>query len=224
MTPARKSAARAGNPQADAVRRVHNGKAKNRGPVADTPDPRESLLARSIKSAMASGVISGRLARALRHWAGLWGVPELVDRMKFRHNACLRTTIARWVIASNTLELSARFFELPDAHWEILCHELAHAAAVRLGGQSVRPHGRLWGDLVRQAGFVPRPRHVTLQGRGASVPHVRRSGIYEHRCPICHAVRVGKRRVNQWRCAECVGAGLPGHLVITCVPSHTDKK
>lgn len=206
------------------TRSVRSARRMHRGRAANVHGCQEGPLVASIRTAVASGVISGQLARTLRHWAKRWCVPELPDALKFRHNSRLRRTIARWVIKSNTVELSTRFFEVSRDHREILCHELAHAAAVRMRGRSVRPHGPAWCELLREAGYEPRAHCVSDRRKHA----FRRSDysplIYEHRCPVCHAVRHGKRPVKSWRCVECVGAGLAGQLVITAVPNRAGVK
>ena len=148
----------------------------------------------------------------------LWSVPELPDISRFRHNTRLRTTIARWVIGSNTVELSTGFF---NRHWdqrEILCHELAHAAVVRIHGRSEQPHGAAWCELLRKAGYEPRTHLDSDRMIHAPLTVERSHLIYEHRCPVCHAVRYGKRAVKSWRCVECIGAGLPGNLIVASVP------
>jgi predicted SprT family Zn-dependent metalloprotease len=189
-----------------------------RGPSSDAQSRHIGSLTESIRSAIASGVISGELARTLRIWAKLWRVPELPDRIWFRHNQRLRTAIARWVIESNCVEVSTRFFELRHDGREVLCHELAHAAAVNICGRAVRPHGPEWRELMRAAGYEPRSHQAADRRAHASQNSARAQLIYEHRCPVCHAVRYGKSPVKAWRCAECIGAGLPGHLTIRRIP------
>jgi predicted SprT family Zn-dependent metalloprotease len=200
---------------------VRHAKRIHRRRNGDSRRRKERPLVPLIRTAIASGVISGHLARTLRSWAKLWRVPGLSDRITFRHNARLRTTIARWLIESNCLEVSTRFFELRRDHREILCHELAHAAASRIHGRCVRPHGHEWRELMREAGYEPRARRVYQRGTQASPSTVPSQSLYEHRCAVCHAVRYGKKPVRSWRCVGCVGAGLTGHLTIKVVPRST---
>jgi predicted SprT family Zn-dependent metalloprotease len=197
---------------------VSHAKRIHRRRSGDSRRRQEGPIVPLIRSAIASGVISGRLERTLRHWAKLWGVPDLSDRITFHHNARLRTTIARWLIESSCLEVSTRFFELRCDHREILCHELAHAAASRIHGRGVRPHGREWRELMRKAGYEPRAHRASELKTHASPSDIPSRLIYEHRCAVCHAVRYGKKPVKSWRCVECVGAGLAGHLTIKVVP------
>jgi predicted SprT family Zn-dependent metalloprotease len=158
------------------------------------------------------------LRELLRQWATRWRVPDLLDGVTFRQNARLRTTIARWVIKSNTLEVGERFFDLRFDHREILCHELAHAAAVIMHGRAVRPHGPGWRELVRSAGYEPKTYYIIDRTTHNCREEVRTPLIYEHRCPVCHAVRFGRKAVTNWRCIECIGAGLPGYLTVTVRP------
>jgi ribosomal protein L37AE/L43A len=101
-------------------------------------------------------------------------------------------------------------------------HEAAHAAAVRLHGRGIRPHGAEWRALVSQsAARSRRPGRMALRGteqlaraaaprRKAGTGHLR----YEHWCPVCQFSRWARRPVAAWRCAACVSAGLEGRLRI----------
>lgn len=177
----------------------------------------EGRFASSIRRAISSGTVSGELARTFHGLAVLWKLPQLRNRVTLRLNPRLRTTIARWVIDSSGLEVSTRFFALRDQR-QILCHELAHAAAVMKYGRAVRPHGPEWCGLIRMAGFEPQTRRSTDRPRGTVPRRGPTTTSYEHRCAVCQAIRYAKRPVKNWRCAECVGAGLGGKLTITSVP------
>jgi predicted SprT family Zn-dependent metalloprotease len=200
------------------MRSARNAKRIRRIQGGDAPGRQDRSIVALTRSAIASGVISGELAKTVRQWAKLWRLPELPGGITIRQNARLRSTLARWVIESNCVEVSTRFFERCRDHREILCHELAHAVAVRISGRVVRPHGPEWCDLMRKAGFEPKA-HCTSDRRvRASTSDFRAQLVFEHRCPICHAVRYGRKSVKSWRCVECVNAGLPGHLIIRVVP------
>src|SRR5208283_2481463 len=56
---------------------------------------RDELLLTAILNAADSGVASGQLARMITRWAKLWRLPELRERLTFRKNPRLRTTVAR---------------------------------------------------------------------------------------------------------------------------------
>ncbi len=176
-----------------------------------------SPLALSLRRAVRTGVVSGELRRTLSAFATRWAHHEFPVSVAFKLNPRLRSTLARWVLRTRTLELSNPFFDLPDRHREILCHELAHAIVVHEHGRSARPHGVEWQELVRKAGFAPTVRQRSLRRR--LPPRASHGAIlaYEHRCPVCHAVRLGRRAVASWRCAECTGAGLAGELIIRVV-------
>jgi predicted SprT family Zn-dependent metalloprotease len=97
-----------------------------------------------------------------------------------------------------------------------LCHEVAHLLAFRLVGNAERKHGPTWQRLMREAGHEPSTRLVTPTGGSGTrqdVGHRR----YRHRCPTCQFVRTAPRPVPGWRCADCVGAGLDGRLLIESV-------
>ncbi len=180
----------------------------------NTRDPGSGRLVRSIRQAISSGIISGELARTFQGWARTWNVPELSENVTIRFNARLRTTIARWVIESNRLEVGSRFFALRGDQPQILCHEFAHAAAVLKHGRSVRPHGPEWRWFVRLVGFEPLTSRVSRRSVRAGPKPIRTRVLYEHRCIVCQAVRYAKKPVKSWRCVECIGAGLGGDLKI----------
>jgi ribosomal protein L37AE/L43A len=51
----------------------------------------------------------------------------------------------------------------------------------------------------------------------AATSRIRRGSgrfAYEHRCPVCHAVRYANTTQARWRCLECDDAGPEGALVI----------
>lgn len=159
--------------------------------------------------------ISKSLSKAVVRWSNIWKVPELAAKVSFTRNSRLKTTIARWLKDTHCIELGSQFFVLRKRQGEILCHELAHAAAIQLHGRGTAPHGPEWSSLVKAAGFAP--------GSSLKMPRLRQrparqrptSLLYEHRCPVCHAVRYAKRGMIQWRCIECVKSGLSGRLQIS---------
>jgi predicted SprT family Zn-dependent metalloprotease len=175
-------------------------------------------LVRSTRRAISHGILSGELVRTIQGWAVLWDVAGLRDRVRIHFNARLRTTIARWVIASSRLEIGSRFFDARRDQRQILCHELAHAAAVMKFGRAARPHGPEWRHFVHVAGFQPKAHLVSHR---AGRPTSKLAGvlpIFEHRCVVCQAVGYARKRVTKWQCVECVGAGLDGALTITIAP------
>jgi predicted SprT family Zn-dependent metalloprotease len=189
------------------------------GPSGATKRSRENnVLVRSTRRAMSHGVLSGEIARTIQRWAKIWRVAGLRDRVTVQFNARLRTTIARWVIQSSRLEISSKFFGPGRDQRQILCHELAHAAAVMKYGRAVRPHGPEWCHFVRIAGFEPVTHLVSRQAGRATSKAARALPIYEHRCVVCQAVRYARKPVANWRCVECVGAGLGGALEIRIAP------
>lgn len=180
----------------------------------------DSDILASVRNAVAVGSAPGTLARMMRRWSAQWEVPDLSEIVSFHFNRRLRTTIARWVVSARRLELGAQFFRSGVHHEAILCHELAHAAAVLKYGRQIRTHGWEWRGLVLAAGFEPSSFHRVVarpRGRIPAAPWLP-AVMYEHRCSVCQAVRYGRKQVNAWRCIECVDAGLAGDLRISRSP------
>lgn len=160
--------------------------------------------------------LARHLSEAAAGWAKIWCVPQLLDGVTFRRNARLRSTVARWMLDAHCVELGPRFFALRRRQEEILCHELAHAAAVAKHGRCIEAHGPAWRALVQAAGFEPLVRFRSSLRRGAQrrrAAHL--TQLFEHRCLVCHAVRLARKPINSWRCVECLSSGLAGHLRIS---------
>jgi predicted SprT family Zn-dependent metalloprotease len=154
-----------------------------------------------------------------RQWASIWRIPELQNVGNLQFNPRLTRTVARWVLATRCLEVGPRFFDADRNQTAILCHEYAHAAAMLRFGLAVRPHGAEWRQFVQAAGFEPVTRHRGTLPAVRAPSHRRvRSLLFEHRCLICHSVRLGRRKMTRWRCAQCVQDGLPGDLSIRAHP------
>jgi len=154
-----------------------------------------------------------KLKQDMQRWSRLWGLPNLSQDVTVRFNGRLRTTIARLLSSVDIIEVGPRFIALQSKRREILCHELAHAAANRRGPAGQPPHGAEWVALVQSAGFDPTSRlRVPHQSRPRRQSRPTR---YEHRCLVCQFVRVARRSVHSWRCGECVRCGLPGKLTIS---------
>ena len=179
----------------------------------------DSDLLASVRNAVAAGSATGALARMIRRSSAQWEVPDLTELVSFHFNRRLRTTIARWVVSARRLELGAQFFRSGAHHEAILCHELAHAAAVLKYGRHIRTHGCEWRGLVLAAGFEPSAFQPVARPRGR-IPAAPRppAVMYEHRCSVCQAFRYGRKQVNAWRCIECARAGLAGDLRISRSP------
>jgi predicted SprT family Zn-dependent metalloprotease len=179
----------------------------------------------------APGALPLAARKALRAWGRLWGDPHLSASITIGFSPRLRTSLGRATPATGRVTLHTALRTGPiDRLLEVLCHEVAHVAAVRRatakGAPRPRPHGAEWAALVRAAGFAPAT-HISraaLQrviGVPATAPpralraQTRHGRIVVHSCPVCHTERLARRAVPAWRCAECVAAGLSGMLVIT---------
>jgi predicted SprT family Zn-dependent metalloprotease len=156
---------------------------------------------------------TARLISLVEEWAGTWGVPELATAVSIRFSNRLQRSLGRCKPSRGLVTLSASLETAdPGVLAEVLCHEVAHIAAYRLHGGRAAPHGKEWRELVSAAGFKPR---VRARDSAAPPARRRRQRRYEHRCEVCQSVRYGGRPVPQWRCAECLDAGLDGMLTIT---------
>jgi len=147
-------------------------------------------------------------------WGRLWGLPDLPDRVTVSFSRRQRVALGRCLPARGVVRLNARLLECPHALLvEVLCHEAAHVAAYLLHGRC-RPHGAEWKALMRAAGYAPAARAQLPAEIEATLRPPRRPRVYEHRCPVCRAVRLARRPVPQWRCAACLAAGRDGRIVI----------
>jgi SprT protein len=105
---------------------------------------------------------------------------------------------------------SELYATLNDYLDEVICHELAHIAAVHLHGPSIKPHGHEWQKLVRLAGYEPSIRlRVDGQKTVGNAPRK-----YKHYCPVCHSQRTSRTQMTRWRCTACVANGISGELQI----------
>ena len=153
---------------------------------------------------------------SIARWGELWGVPGIERRVQVTFSARLRRSLGRCAPTQGTVRLNVRLLKSTAALLvEVLCHELAHVAVYELHSRRCRPHGPEWAALMRAAGFEPRARARLTHDVSALLVAPRRGSQYEHRCPVCRAVRFARRPVRQWRCVACLTAGLDGHLLIS---------
>ena len=132
--------------------------------------------------------LSQNLNEAMDSWSHLWGLPNLSQEVTVRFNGRLRTTVARLLPRIDVIEVGPRFIALRSKRREIICHELAHAAANRRPRRGKPPHGVEWAALVLSAGFDPVSRLAVSR---KSSPSTRsRNVLYEHRCLVCQFVTV----------------------------------
>ena len=179
--------------------------------------PQLTLHAPLRTIATVSPTITAQLQNEAANLARLWSVPSLPDRVSIRLNRRLTTTLARYKRDTRTIEVGVRFLALRSRRSEVLAHELAHAAVHIRHGHGAPAHGKEWQALVKAAGVAAQAKMTTARGPLAK-PRSARPTRYEHRCSVCHMVRVAKRPVTGWRCRACAEAGLDGALDITRTP------
>jgi hypothetical protein len=174
------------------------------------------------------------LREQARHWATLWGVPDLADSVTVEFSTRMRVSLGLCRPAQNRIRLSSVLLEGDSADptaahppdeggapsfsrasllEEVLCHELAHVAVQRLHGRRAKPHGPEWKALMRKAGFEPRVRLLENDPRLPAAFN-RPRPRWEHRCPVCGVKQLAGRPVRQWRCIRCRKAGRSGRLEI----------
>ncbi len=153
--------------------------------------------------------------RALSRLAGvcaIWGVPGLEREAVVKPSARLTRALGRADLFSPLIRLHPA---LVSSHThvldEVLCHELAHLAAVRLHGPEIRPHGKEWQRLMELAG---RSTRATMRVPDWPGRTERRGRVWRHVCVRCKATRLAGRPMRAWRCARCRDAGRPGSLKI----------
>ena len=160
-------------------------------------------------------LLTTRLNRWSKQWGCRWKLPGLKDRIIVEFSPRLRVSLGRSYPQRGLVRLNLSLKTEDALLREVLCHEVAHVAVFELHGTKCRPHGTEWQTLVRTAGFEPhvRCKHVGSQAAQQFVARV--VPFFEHRCPVCQAVRHARRRMSRWRCAACVAVGLDGEMCIT---------
>ena len=159
-------------------------------------------------------------ARPLERCAAAWNEPLLTERLTIALGHRLRRSLGRCYPERGLVRIAPVVLALPaELQEEIVCHEAAHLVVYARHGRGRLPHGAEWGDLMREAGIAPRARiHVADAAAAGALAAERRPALYEHRCPVCHATRLARRRMTRWRCRACVMAGLPGLLEVSQRP------
>lgn len=153
------------------------------------------------------------MRRTLTRLGGVWNLPELQLEVEVVFSPKLTRNLGRAIPSRGIVTLHVALASAPRRLLrEVLSHEAAHIAVFRRHGESKRPHGPEWAELVRQAGYKPSKSLVVA----ASGDPKRRASTrrYEHLCPVCQVVRVAKRPMPRWRCQGCADAGLQGTLRI----------
>jgi predicted SprT family Zn-dependent metalloprotease len=110
----------------------------------------------------------------IQEMLALWNAEDLCDRICWRWNSRLRTTIGRALLEEMILELNPILLgRNPDEMRGVVVHELAHLVTTSRYGFAVAPHGRQWKSLMYAAGESARATH-TLNVDGLRVKAKRR--------------------------------------------------
>lgn len=158
--------------------------------------------------------IPSPVRESIRRWFLLWGLAGFERSSVICFSSRMSRVCGRCYIKQRRISIAARLKQMPlSILEEVLCHECAHLAAFELFGETCRPHGPEWAQLVRSAGFRPR-RRLVLNADTTSVPNMKRPYVYVHLCPVCQSQRIAHRVVRAWRCASCRALGLDGRLEI----------
>ena len=71
----------------------------------------------------------------------------------------MRVSLGRCLASQGEIRIAQFLLSGPPGLLEeVLCHEVAYAAAAARFGARIRPHGTEWRGLMRDAGFEPRTR------------------------------------------------------------------
>lgn len=164
------------------------------------------------RTALRPVAVTSWMRKAIDEWGRAWGDPSLGAEVHVEFSSRLRTSLGRALPDRQLVRLHSRLREAPRSLVrEVLCHEVAHVAAHRLGGAAARGHGEAWAALVVAAGYAPR---VTLRTDVLVESGARSKPSYTHVCPVCQFTRLARRPMHRWRCERCVGQGLGGALEI----------
>ncbi len=178
---------------------------------------------------MAAPQQSQRFADVIHRWGERWGVPDLHEVVTVEFSSRMTASLGRCQPATGRVRLASRLLDdAPDLLQETLCHEVAHVAVHRLHGAEAKPHGAAWAELVSMVGFAPRtkgPAHLRgIEPADDPPDRVQPRFRYEHRCPVCQAVRFARRAMPAWHCATCLEAGLSGTMEIVRLPDEGDDR
>ena len=106
----------------------------------------------------------------------LWHAEQLREKITWRWNARLRTTIGRAMLDDMVLELNPLLLgRNPEEMRGVVVHELAHLVTTSRYGLRVPPHGDEWKSLMRAAGESTRATHnLDVEGLRAKPSRRRR--------------------------------------------------
>lgn len=96
----------------------------------------------------------------LQGWCDLWGVGHLASEITVEISSRMTRSLGRCYPDRKLIRIAKFVLEEPEELFhEVLCHEVGHVAAYHLYGKTIRPHGREWQALMRQAGYPTSARY-----------------------------------------------------------------
>ena len=159
---------------------------------------------------------SNLITNLLENWGKLWDVPDLTKSLSVVFSPRLRRSLGRCRPSNNVIRLNPVLKNTVNAHLlpEVLCHEAAHIAAFMKFGDTIKPHGPEWQQLIEAGGFQPRASLPEQLVEGLPKSQKRTKYCYEHKCTDCGAIFITSPPNQRWRCQTCLSNGLEGLLVV----------
>ena len=152
----------------------------------------------------------------LKKWSDIWRLPALPQQVTIRFSNRLLYALGRCNSRTGAITLSGVLLQEENRSllFETLCHEAAHAAAFRLNGRFIKPHGKEWKTLMQAAGYQPKVRVRMELVHGLPERWQSTQRRYEYLCPACGVSHFRRNKNPRLRCRKCYEAGKPGSLVI----------
>ena len=141
-------------------------------------------------------------------WRQPGALEVLLSDVKIRTSSRFRASLGRFRARDAEIAIADWLLDCPDTLVrEVLCHEAAHAAVHLKHGHQMRPHGKEWSSLMGSAGFPARVRIPSSELPAAHQMRARHASEWEHRCPVCQAIRISKTRNHSLAMPSVPGRG-----------------